>query len=108
MWPRCGVPMVTSPSIGAPGCGVLCDETSHRMSDYHDGVVGPIQFVDQLDEALRRGSDWPEANRSSKYLVRQPCSRALRRIGVSGHSLPGAAKPPTKTRTLLIVQHSEQ
>jgi len=33
--------------------GVLCDQTSHRMSDHHDGVVGLIQFVDQLDEALR-------------------------------------------------------
>src|SRR5664280_481640 len=50
----------------------------------------------------------PKTNRSLKYLVRQPSSRALRLIGVSGHSLPGAPKPPTKTRALLIVQHSEQ
>ncbi len=44
-----------------PECScVLGDQASHRMSDDHDGVVDPVQIIDQVDQAARRGGNWAE------------------------------------------------
>src|SRR5664280_199978 len=100
--------MVTSPSIGAPSAAA-CSATRPPI----ECPMTTTASCSRSSASIRltsRTADvviGPKTNRSLKYLVRQPCSRAQRRIGVSGHSLPGAARPPTKTRALLIVQHSE-
>ena len=86
-WPWWGVPMVTSASIGAPSAPA-CSATRPPIECQTTTMVSWTRCSSSI-KSTRRPAEvaiGPKASRSLKYLVRQPCSRALRRMGVSCHS----------------------